>query len=104
MKIVHYYANGCVDWLISGQQSDNPWREAISILSGKYERFTFVYPVDQVLIGIILFLMKAIFASEKTIAYPISKLTFHNDGGCFKCLLSTRISFRHDNTENFLKA
>ena len=21
MKIVHYYANGCFDWLISGQQS-----------------------------------------------------------------------------------
>ena len=45
MKIVHYYANGCFDWLISGQQSDNPMREAISILSGKYKRFTFVHPV-----------------------------------------------------------
>ena len=29
---------------------------------------------------------------------------FHNDGGCFKCLLSTRISCTYDNTENFLKA
>ena len=25
------------------------------------------------------------------------------DGGCFKCLLSTRLSFTYDNTENFLK-
>ena len=45
MKIMHYYANGCFDWLISGQQSDNPLREAISMLSGKYERFAFVHPV-----------------------------------------------------------
>ena len=28
---------------------------------------------------------------------------FHNDGGCFECLLSTRISFTYDNPE-FLKA
>ena len=33
------------DWLISGQQSVNPSREAISILSGKYKGFTFVRPV-----------------------------------------------------------
>ena len=46
MKIVHYYANGCFDWLIYGQQSDNPLREAISILSGKYKRFTFVHTVN----------------------------------------------------------
>ena len=45
MKIVHHHANGCFDWLISGQQSVNPSREAISILSGKYKRFTFVHPV-----------------------------------------------------------
>ena len=45
MKIVHYYANGCFDWLISEQQSDNSLREAISILSGKYKGFTFVHPV-----------------------------------------------------------
>ena len=44
-KIVHHYANGCFDWLISGQQSDNPSREAISILSGKYKKFLFVHPV-----------------------------------------------------------
>ena len=37
MKIVHYYASSCFDWLISGQQSDNPLREATSILSGKYK-------------------------------------------------------------------
>ena len=46
MKIVRYYANGCFHWLISGQQSDNPVREAISILSGKYKKFTFVHPVE----------------------------------------------------------
>ena len=47
MKIVYRYVDGCFDWLISGQQSVNPWREAISILYGKYKRFTFVHPVDQ---------------------------------------------------------
>ena len=44
-KIVRNYANGCFDRLISGQQSFNPWREAISILSGKYKRFTLVHLV-----------------------------------------------------------
>ena len=47
MKIVHIYANGCFDWLIFGQQSINSSREAISIVSGKYERFMFVHPVDE---------------------------------------------------------
>ena len=47
MKIVHHYANGCFNWLISGQQSVTPSRKAISVLSGKYmyKRFTFVQPV-----------------------------------------------------------
>ena len=45
MKIVHHYANSCFDWLISEQQSGNPLIEAISILSGKHKRFTFVHPV-----------------------------------------------------------
>ena len=45
MKIVHHYANGCFDWLISGHQSVNPSREAISILSGKYKSITFLHPV-----------------------------------------------------------
>ena len=45
MKTVHHYVNGCFDWLISGQQSVDPLREAISILSGKYKRFTFIHPV-----------------------------------------------------------
>ena len=44
MKIVRYYAYSCSDWLISRQQSDNPLREATSIPSGKYKRFTFVHP------------------------------------------------------------
>ena len=48
MKIVHHYANGCFDWLISGHRKVNPSREAISILSGKYERFTFVNPVMRI--------------------------------------------------------
>ena len=42
--IVRYYAKSCFDWLISRQASDNPLREATSILSGKYKRFTFVDP------------------------------------------------------------
>ena len=46
MKIMHHYANSCFDWLISGHLSVNPSREAISILSGKYKRFTFVHTVD----------------------------------------------------------
>ena len=37
---------GCFDCWISGHQSVNPSREAISILSGKYKRATFVHPVD----------------------------------------------------------
>ena len=45
MKIVHHHANGHFDWLISEHQSVNPSREAISILSGKYQRFMFVHPV-----------------------------------------------------------
>ena len=35
IKIVHHYAYICFDWLISGQQRVNPWRESVSILSGK---------------------------------------------------------------------
>ena len=46
MKIVHFYANGCFDWLISGQQSVNKSREAISAVFRKYERFTFVHSVS----------------------------------------------------------
>ena len=45
MKIVHLHANGRFDWLISEHQSVNPSKEAISILYGKYKRFTFVHPV-----------------------------------------------------------
>ena len=50
MKIVRHHANGRFDWLISGRQSVNPSREAISILSGKHKRFTFVHPVSYALI------------------------------------------------------
>ena len=45
MKIVHNKANDCFDCLTSGHQSVNSSRQAISMLSGKYKRFTFVYPV-----------------------------------------------------------
>ena len=45
MKIVRHHANGCFDWSISEHQSVDPSRKAISILSGKYKRFTFVHPV-----------------------------------------------------------
>ena len=44
IKIVHHHPNGSFDWLISGQQSVDPSREAISILSEKYKRFMFVHP------------------------------------------------------------
>ena len=47
MKIVRHHANGRFDWLISEHQSVNRSREAISILSGKYKRFTFVHPVAE---------------------------------------------------------
>ena len=49
IKIVHHYDNSCFDWFISGQKSVNPSREAISVLSGKYERVTFVHPVYDML-------------------------------------------------------
>ena len=42
---MHYHANDSCDWLISWQQNVNSSREATSILSGKYRRFMFVYPV-----------------------------------------------------------
>ena len=45
IKIVHHHTNGRFDWLISEHQSINASREAISILSGKCKRFTFVHPV-----------------------------------------------------------
>ena len=45
MKIVRHNVNSRFDRLISGHQSVNPSREAISILSGKYKRFTFVHLV-----------------------------------------------------------
>ena len=46
MKIVRHHANSRFDLLLSGHQSINPSREAISILSGKYKRFMFVHPGD----------------------------------------------------------
>ena len=42
VKIMRHHANGRFDWLIFGHQSVNPLREAISVLSGKYKRFTCV--------------------------------------------------------------
>ena len=43
--MVHHHANGRFDWFIFEHWSVNPLREAISILYGKYRRFTFVHPV-----------------------------------------------------------
>ena len=48
MQIVHHYANGCFDCLISAYQGVNPSREAISSQSGKYKRVTFVHAVVSV--------------------------------------------------------
>ena len=45
VKIVHHHANCRCDWLVPVRQSVDPSREAISILSGKYKRFTSVHPV-----------------------------------------------------------
>ena len=45
MKIMHHHPNNYFDWLTAGQQNVGPSSEAISILSGKYKRFTFVHPV-----------------------------------------------------------
>ena len=45
MRTMRHYANGSFDWLLSGHRSVNPSREAISTLSGKYKRFTFVHHV-----------------------------------------------------------
>ena len=45
VKIVYHHANDRFDWLIFGDQSVNPSRKAISMMSGKYKRFTFVHPV-----------------------------------------------------------
>ena len=39
-------ASCCLRSLISGQQSVNPSREAICMMTGKYERLTFVHLVD----------------------------------------------------------
>ena len=39
MKIVHYYANSCFDWLIFGQQSVNPSRETISRRAQEIPKF-----------------------------------------------------------------
>ena len=44
-EIMRHHANGRFDWLTSGHRSVNSLKEAISILSGKYKRFTFVHPV-----------------------------------------------------------
>ena len=44
MKIVHHHPNCRFDWLISENQSVNPSRKAMSILSEKYKRKSFVFP------------------------------------------------------------
>ena len=51
MKILRHHVNGRFDWLISGQQSVNPSREPISILSGNYKRFTIVHPLNNTVIS-----------------------------------------------------
>ena len=50
---MHHYANGRFDWLSSEHRSVNPSREAISILSEKYVRFTFIYPANRSAIQIL---------------------------------------------------
>ena len=46
IQIVYRHANGRLDWLISEHKGVNHSIEAISILSGKYKRFTSVHSVN----------------------------------------------------------
>ena len=76
MKIAHHHATDCFDWLISRQQSINPWREAIFIVYGKYKRFTFVHPVVTYEIWLVSSVKK--FRSElKAVFNQILQLVFH---------------------------
>ena len=43
---MYHHVNGRLDWSTSEHQSIYASREAISILSGKYKRYTFVHPVS----------------------------------------------------------
>ena len=61
IKIVHHHANGRFYWLIFGYQSVNPLREVISILSGKYKRFTFVHSVHRDIVYLISLQPKPIY-------------------------------------------
>ena len=49
MKILRYYANSCFDWLISRQQSDNPLREATSILGNTKDLHLSILRISTVL-------------------------------------------------------
>ena len=78
MKIVHHYVNSCFDWFISGHQSVNPSREAISILPGKYKRFMFVHPVARLKVKILKYDAQASYGKGpdyfwlKTAIFPVS--------------------------------
>ena len=76
MRIVHHHANGRFDWLISGHPSVNPLREATSIMSGKYKRFTFVHPVAETREMIYESLnLKGVVTEPKQISFGLQSIT-----------------------------
>ena len=54
IKTVHHHDNGSFAWSISGPQSINHLREAISVMSGKYKRFMFVHAVFCIIAEILI--------------------------------------------------
>ena len=85
MKVVHHHANGRFDWLISGHQSVNPSRKAISVMSGKHKRFQFVHPVQYHILDCIkddykpIVLHQDFFQIRKSQKLWKTKWTFPND-------------------------
>ena len=80
MKIVHHHANGCFSWLIFEHQSVNPSRTAISILSGKYKRFTFVHPVKEPY-------KKTLFPDNHSVSGPIVSAVLRHEVLYFRWLI-----------------
>ena len=85
IKIVRHHANGSFDWLISGDQSVDPSREAISILSDKHKRFTFGHPVKlncKVLLNVLIVVyvkrhLASILVLRVRLVYPLAFLSIN---------------------------
>ena len=76
MQIVHHHANSHFDQSVSEHQSVTPSREVVSILSGKYKRFTFVHPVQVATAKIGIICATAIHNAAKV--HPNYCITFLN--------------------------